>query len=329
MNTFTKYLLRVGVGLLLTVSAIDAQLTAASPAFEVATIRPSAAIDQAALRSGRAHLGIKVDGARVDIGTASLFRLICAAYRLRPYQVSGPEWLKTTNFDLQAKIPDNVIPEQVPEMLQALLTERFGLQVHHENKEQPVFALVVSKGGPRLSVSASDPAPEAATTDSEPQAATMSVPTAEGEVKMIRTAHGIRLEMPGGEINASVRVSLVAGPPPGFHVESSHITMKTLAELLSIGVLDRPVVDSTNLSGYYDIAMDMSTIEAMNLVRNSTSFLAPGGGDARRAQPAEASEPAGASILSSIQKLGLRLEPRKLPLGALIVEHIEKVPTAN
>jgi uncharacterized protein (TIGR03435 family) len=138
--------------------------------------------------------------------------------------------------------------------------------------------------------------------------------------------------MPDGEINARVRVALGTGTPPNFHVSTSHITTKTLAVLLSIGVLDRPVVDSTNLAGYYDIALDVSTIDALSLVTNTMSFLNPrggGDGDVRRSQSVEASEPAGASIVSSIQNLGLRLEPRKAPLATLIVDHIEKVPTAN
>jgi uncharacterized protein (TIGR03435 family) len=192
MKTLGKFLLQTSPCLLLVTGTISAQPPSASPAFEVATIKSSAPIDALALRSGRAHLGMKIDGTRVDIGTASLFRLLCAAYELKPYQVSGPEWLKTTNFDIQAKIPDNGKPEQVPAMLQALLRERFGLKTHRENKEQPVYFLVVGKGGPKLTASASDEVPEAAAPD--PKAATMSVPTAEGQVKMTRTAEGVSLE---------------------------------------------------------------------------------------------------------------------------------------
>jgi uncharacterized protein (TIGR03435 family) len=33
--------------------------------------------------------------------------------------------------------------------------------------------------------------------------------------------------------------------------------------------------------------------------------------------------------MASIQSLGLKLEPRKLPLDLLVVDHIEKTPTAN
>src|SRR5665213_133847 len=100
--------LRINLSLLLATGAALAQAPAAPLAFEVATIKPSAPLDQNAMRSGTAHIGTRIDASRVDIGTASLFRLICNAYRLRPYQVTGPDWLKTTVFDIQAKIPSGV-----------------------------------------------------------------------------------------------------------------------------------------------------------------------------------------------------------------------------
>jgi uncharacterized protein (TIGR03435 family) len=40
--------------------------------------------------------------------------------------------------------------DQLPKLLQALLAERFHLSIHREHKEQPVYALVPGKGGPRL-----------------------------------------------------------------------------------------------------------------------------------------------------------------------------------
>jgi uncharacterized protein (TIGR03435 family) len=40
--------------------------------------------------------------------------------------------------------------EQLPHMLQVLLAERFHLSIHREIKEQPVYVLILGKGGPRL-----------------------------------------------------------------------------------------------------------------------------------------------------------------------------------
>ncbi len=51
-------------------------------------------------------------------------------------------------FEIQAKIPDGVSEDKVPEMLQALLAERFKLVIHRDKKELPVYALIVGKNGP-------------------------------------------------------------------------------------------------------------------------------------------------------------------------------------
>ena len=70
-------------------------------------------------------------------------------------------------------------------------------------------------------------------------------------------------------------------------------------------------------------------------LRSSETPASPGaggnrGGDAGGPREAVASDPSGSgSIMASIQSLGLKLEPRKLPLDLLVVDHIEKTPTAN
>jgi uncharacterized protein (TIGR03435 family) len=336
MTMINKLLLRISLSLLLATSAAYAQAPAAPLAFEVATVKPSAPLDMAAMRAGTAHVGAKIDAARVDIGTTSLFRLICIAYRLKPYQVTGPDWLKTTMYDIQAKIPDGGTVDQAPEMLRTLLMERFGLKIHHDSKDQPVYALVVAKGGPKLKESAPDPAPPPPVAGA-PNAESMSIPTAAGDVKITVSAQGANLEMPGGEISGKIHMTVNEGSgtqPPKLHLESSQTTMKTFAEMLSVGVVDRPVVDMTELNGKYEIAVDLSQEDAMNVARavmNSVPVRGGGGGggDAGARPGGGPSDPSGVSIFGSIQSLGLKLEPRKLPLDMLVVDHMEKTPTAN
>jgi uncharacterized protein (TIGR03435 family) len=322
---------------ILVMSGASAQ-TAPPLAFEVASIKPAAPVNVAAIESGTAHIGTKIDGARVDIGAATLFRLICLAYDVKPYQVTGPEWLKGATFDLQAKIPAGVREDKVPEMLQTLLAERFGLKIHHESKDQSVYALVVGKGGPKLKESAPEISPEPAPPPppdpaDKSRVQSVELPTAQGDVKLTRAAQGINIEMPGGEIRGKIRVSAPGsggGGPPRFHVESSGMTMKGFADLLSMGVVDRPAVDVTGLTGSYEVAVDLSQEDAMNVARAAVSFLpiGKGGGDGPRAL-AGASDPPGSSIFTSVQNLGLKLEPRKMPLDMVVVDHAEKTPTAN
>src|SRR5438876_943661 len=135
------------------------QAPAATLSFEVATIKPADPINPATiLSSGKLpHVGMTVEGSRVDIGYMSLADLIPAAFKVKPYQISGPDWMNSQRFDILAKMPEGATKEQVPEMLQALLIERFQLKVHRETKDQSIYALIVAKGGPKFKESAPDP----------------------------------------------------------------------------------------------------------------------------------------------------------------------------
>ena len=53
-------------------------------------------------------------------------------------------------FDIQAVIPAAQGNDQIPEMLGALLQERFKLKVHHGTKEEQVYRLVLANGGPKI-----------------------------------------------------------------------------------------------------------------------------------------------------------------------------------
>lgn len=121
------------------------------PAFEVASIKPGDPNDQ--------RVGIHLQpGGRFTTTNATLKILIAFAYDLQTHQISGgPKWLETDNFNIEAKadstIPISITSEggtQIRLTLQSLLAERFKLSVHRENKEGPVYELVVAKGGPKL-----------------------------------------------------------------------------------------------------------------------------------------------------------------------------------
>jgi uncharacterized protein (TIGR03435 family) len=122
-----------------------------APTFEVATIKPNARTD------GPWRLQPTPDGyTGTDI---SLLKLVGEAYGIYDVKLitGGPPWIDLDKFDLEAKfdateIPDakNLTYRQRADMLQALLAERFGLKVHRETKEFPVYNLVIAKGGPKL-----------------------------------------------------------------------------------------------------------------------------------------------------------------------------------
>ena len=130
------------------------------PTFEVASVKAAAEpVRQPMFCIGPCTFGerMTVTGTRVDIRYMSLFNLIVAAFRIQPHQLSGPDWMRSQRFDIAARIPAGISKNQLPEMLQSLLAGRFKLAVHHDRAEQPVYALVVAKGGPRLQQSTADP----------------------------------------------------------------------------------------------------------------------------------------------------------------------------
>jgi len=122
----------------------------APPQFEVVSIKrsPPVTIDQA--RSGQFHAGTRISPAFADYGQASLSELIRFAYRIQPYQLVGPTWMASAKFDVTGKLPSGASVDQIPEMLQAMLAQRFHLRVHTETKETPAYALVIAKDGPKL-----------------------------------------------------------------------------------------------------------------------------------------------------------------------------------
>ena len=144
-------------------------LTATAPAqpqrsFEVASIKTAPPYTMENVHSGKMKLGLKVDGARVEFGATQLTELIARAYRVRTFQVSGPGWMSDERYDIIAKLPEGSTPDQIPEMLQSLLAERFKLTIHRVTKEFGVYALVVAKDGMRLTPRPKDYDPSAKNT---------------------------------------------------------------------------------------------------------------------------------------------------------------------
>ena len=78
--------------------------------------------------------GARVDGAQFRTTYLTLKDYIGMAYRLKLYQISGPDWIGTDRFDVAATLPQGTLPSQTPAMMQALLEERFQLKSHREQK---------------------------------------------------------------------------------------------------------------------------------------------------------------------------------------------------
>src|SRR4051794_6394672 len=136
------------VGLAAAFAAGALAQTAQPPSFEVASVKPAAPC--CAPGQWRESKGLDD---RIDFRYGTKKYCVAAAYGLKEYQVSGPLWITEGRYDILAKAPEGTRKEQIPAMLQALLAERFKLEVHREKKEFNVFAIVVGKNGPKLTES--------------------------------------------------------------------------------------------------------------------------------------------------------------------------------
>ena len=117
-------------------SVLFAQSPPARMEFEVASIKPSVGTPL----SGQVHVGVQIDGAQFHCSYLSLKDYIRIAYKIKDYQVTGPDWMASERFDIHAKLPNSAPRDQVMEMLQTLLEQRFQLKMHHDSKEFSVYA---------------------------------------------------------------------------------------------------------------------------------------------------------------------------------------------
>jgi uncharacterized protein (TIGR03435 family) len=289
-----------------------------TPTFDVASVKPSEPVTPAMVAAGKIHVGMKIDGKRVDIGNFSLMQLICKAYDVKPYQVAGPAWLKSLagqRFDVIGNIPEGATKEQVPQMLQALLAERFKLTMHRESKDQQVYAMVIGKGGLKIKeVETPKPAPDAA--------APNPGVTGSSSVSISQTKGGATVSDGTGKTQKMI-------PSPDgktMRLEISGATLAELAEGLS-PLTDHPVVDMTGLKGKYEMALEISMQEMMNAARAAGANVPAPAVDPNK--PADAASDPGGSIFTSVQALGLKLEPRKTPMAMIVIDSVEKMPTEN
>jgi uncharacterized protein (TIGR03435 family) len=316
----------LGAGCLAVCSCL-AQAPAAKPAlaFEVATIKLAPPLTPAMIQAGKIHAGLSVDGTRVDIGYLSLADMISAAYKVKSYQISGPGWMSTDRWDILAKMPEGATKDDLPAMLQALLAERFKLTIHRDSKQQPVYALVVAKGGHKLKEA--PPEAEAPKPPENPGGQSLTLGTGNNQVRMSQNRDGQGMTVSGGGMAGNIKMSMREG---GMRMEADRMAMPVFVEMIARFV-DRPVVDQTELKGIYEVGLDLSMEDLMAVARASgvaASMGVPAAASGASAAVPAAGEPTG-SIFTSVQQLGLRLEGKKNEVEVIVIDHLEKAPTEN
>jgi len=97
------------------------------------------------------------------------------------------------------------------------------------------------------------------------------------------------------------------------------VSMAILANTIVPSVVDRPVVDKTGLTGYYDLALPTTAL------RRPPAPSPPAG-----SLPLDAASPTleDESIFTALAALGLRLEPAKGQVETLVIDRVER-PSEN
>jgi uncharacterized protein (TIGR03435 family) len=277
--------------------------------FDVASVRLTGA-QTTPLRS--------VTNARVDLVNISLRDLVLRAFNItRLDRLSAPSWLQDVNVEIHATIPAGGARAQVPEMLETLLITRFGLRAHTEPRPTDVYELVVDRGDIRIEeVQAANELEKAFPADpsGKPPALDRTANTIDGPVRSIATERG-------GLTFITDRSMYERTPTDRGTIQINAVRM-TMAELAGVieTTVDRSVFDRTSLTGVYRFRIELprsSLTPAMSL------------GVTRSADGTPITDPGGVSVFKAVEQLGLKLEPRRVPLNTIVVDKIERFPTEN
>lgn len=276
----------VVLGLLLSLGsgAVVAQAThqfqAAAQSFEVASVKPNDSGDFSLV-------GVRVlPGGSVVASNVSLRTLIGFAYGLDTYDgIQGRSSLLDRSFDVMAKAAEDLTPAPpgtvgaLNVMMQNLLAERFNLVVRVDERPQQGYALVRAAAKESLG---SGLWPSDLTCPRRP---------------------GASSQIPGDTRTCRIRVS-------NNELRADGHDMSALARALS-GMLRRPVVDRTGLSGSFEVRMTFDQEQLVALMG-----VQPGA----REGVASSLPP----LFTALEEqLGLKLEPERVPGRVVIVEHVE------
>jgi uncharacterized protein (TIGR03435 family) len=156
----------------------------------------------------------------------ALQTLIAAAYNLNPRAISGgPAWVSSNRYDIVARTPGGVRPDlnEQMAMLRKLLSDRFHLAFHREQRELRAYSLTIAKGGPKLKESTASPNAS-----------------------------------PAGPSPPIFVVS-----PQLVRLPGRNATMAELASVMQRAALDDPVLDKTGLTASYDFDLEFTPDETV------------------------------------------------------------------
>jgi uncharacterized protein (TIGR03435 family) len=281
--------------------------------FDVASVRESAP----GRRGGQRNTGPE----RLTYERALFRLLLMDAFGVQRDQIKGPGWATADAidggalFDVSAIVPAGATKAQVATMLQNLLKDRFKLKVHREMHQSSALALFVVKDGPKLKPSAG------------PVLESERAPNKPGPVSPVsfeQQRDGFPNLFPGRNMGGTITDGTV-------RVRFRDYPMSDFAQQLSFA-LGMRIAERTRLNGRYDFTLEFTPDENASQVGIlATLPLSPG-----QEAPLNSTFPTDGQlrsvpiVSSAIEKqLGLKLEPSRLGVEMLVIDQVERSPTAN
>lgn len=206
-----------------------------------------------------------------------------------------PGWVKHRIYTQTFRIEGEATHDQVREMLQTMLADRFALEIHEFTKEGAVNRLVMSKPGvlgPRIK-----PHPEGATCSTQEDAAVGKAPDA--STPPVANCGFSYYYLPGGVLHVGITNTTIADAG------------KALTSIGVGGIESKPLLDGTGLTGKYDLTLEFR----------------PDSGNPRITPDAD--DTGAPTLIQALsQQLGMRLESGTGPVRIVIIDHISE-PTPD
>jgi uncharacterized protein (TIGR03435 family) len=297
--------------------ALTVQVFAAqTPDFEVAIVR---------LAPGPGVTSQRMTDSRVDLTSINLRALLLLAFRAKSYELAGPPWLAETRVSVQATLPAGATRQQIPEMLQHLLAQRFNLVVHREPRPMDVYELSVGPGGHKLrevepaneldkSFPVSKLAEQLGTAANSSDTVT---DTPEGPVRYVRHDYMATTTLTARTMFKITQSNVDRLSRRAQTLDATRMTVAEFADLLARN-MGQPVLDKTGLPEIYAFSIELP-MEARLIESLARSPL---GASATLELPH-------LSEGKAVESLGLRLERRRTPVDVVVIDKIDRTPTDN
>jgi uncharacterized protein (TIGR03435 family) len=230
-----------------------------------------------------------------------LIQFISFAYNLTQVQlqsvVSQVPWTAEDKFDIEARAAGDPDKAEYRLMMQSLLADRFKLVVHRENRQVPIYALVLAKPG-KLGSQIRLHKPEDPVCKANPEPA----------------FHGpIEVDAEGFPLACGGPLGMKASAPARMKDGGRDVAMTRFAAITTgVGEVDRPMVDETGIKGTVDYTLEWGKAYRGN---GLTPDIQP--------------DPNAPTFQEALkEQLGIKMVSKKGPQELFFIDHLER-PSEN